>query len=51
MAANCMCPNINCRKIESVAEEARGKIVRCAHCQSTFRVPPAKPGAQPRKTA
>lgn len=50
MAANCMCPNINCRKIVSVSEETRGKLVRCAHCQSTFRVPPAKPNQQ-RKSA
>ena len=42
MVARLMCPNINCRKILSVPEEARGKVVRCSHCQTTLRVPDAK---------
>lgn len=50
MPANCMCPNINCRKIISVADEARGKVVRCASCQMAFRVPVAKPAGPVRKT-
>ena len=41
----CMCPNINCRKLVSVPEETRGKVVRCAHCQGAFRVPPARSAA------
>lgn len=44
MAAQLMCPNIKCRKILSVPEEARGKVVTCSHCQTTLRVPQAKPG-------
>jgi hypothetical protein len=44
MPATCMCPNINCRKVVSVPDETRGRIVRCMHCQTPFRVPPAKLG-------
>lgn len=51
MATTCMCPNINCRKIVSVPEETRGKVVRCAHCQNAFRVPVAKPHGQQKKSA
>lgn len=39
-----MCPNIRCRKILSVPEEARGKVVTCSHCQTALRVPLVKPG-------
>lgn len=47
MAAQLMCPNIQCRKILSVPDEARGKVVRCSHCQTALRVPEAKaPAAQ-----
>jgi LSD1 subclass zinc finger protein len=45
MAAQLMCPNIKCRKILSVPDEARGRVVKCSHCQTALRVPPAKPGA------
>ena len=38
-----MCPNIKCRKILSVPEEARGKVVTCSHCQTSLRVPAVKP--------
>lgn len=37
-----ICPNLRCRKILKVPEEARNKIVRCQHCQSLLRVPPAR---------
>lgn len=43
MAAQLMCPNITCRKILSVPDSARGKVVRCSHCQTALRVPDAKP--------
>jgi LSD1 subclass zinc finger protein len=39
MAAQLMCPNIRCKKVLSVPEDARGKVVRCSHCQTAFRVP------------
>ena len=47
MPATCMCPNINCRHVVSVPDETRGRIVRCSHCQTPFRVPPAKVAATP----
>ncbi len=43
MAAQLMCPNITCRKILSIPESARGKVVRCSHCQTSLRVPDGKP--------
>jgi hypothetical protein len=42
MAAQLICPNLRCRKILSVPDEARGKVVKCQYCQSTLRVPEAK---------
>ena len=42
-ATQLMCPNIKCRKILSVPDEARGKVVTCSHCQTSLRVPLAKP--------
>ncbi len=42
-ATQLMCPNIRCRKILSVPEEARGKVVTCSHCQTALRVPAVKP--------
>jgi len=42
MTAQMMCPNLRCRKILAVPQEARGKQVKCQHCQTTFRVPEAK---------
>ncbi len=49
MPTQLMCPNIKCRKILSVPDEARGKIVRCSHCQTSLRVPPPK--EDPKKPA
>lgn len=34
-----ICPNLGCRKVLSVPDEARGKQVKCQYCQTTFRVP------------
>ncbi len=34
-----MCPNLTCRRVLSVPEEARGRSVRCRGCGSTIRVP------------
>ncbi len=42
MSLQMICPNLRCRKILSVPEEARGKHVKCQHCQTTFRVPEAR---------
>ena len=41
-----ICPNLRCRKILKVPEEARGKVVRCQYCQSLLRVPTRAAGPQ-----
>lgn len=38
----CICPNLRCRKCLSVPDEIRGKLVKCQHCQTVFRVPQGK---------
>lgn len=42
MATTVICPNLRCRKVLSVADELRGKAVKCAHCNSSLRVPDPK---------
>ena len=42
MSCQLICPNLRCRKILSVPEGMRGKLVKCQHCQTSFRVPPSK---------
>ena len=37
-----MCPNLKCRKILSVPDDVRGKLVKCQQCSTMFRVPEAK---------
>ena len=39
MAVQLICPNLRCRKFLSVPDEIRGKLVKCQHCQTAFRVP------------
>jgi hypothetical protein len=34
-----LCPNLKCGRTVVAAESARGKVVRCAHCQTLFLVP------------
>lgn len=46
MAAKVLCPNLRCRKILSVPDDARGKVVRCQHCQTMLKVPEG-PGPKP----
>jgi hypothetical protein len=43
MPCQLICPNLRCRKILSVPDEVRGKLVKCQHCQTMFRVPEGKP--------
>jgi hypothetical protein len=48
MPCQLICPNLRCRKILSVPDEVRGKVVKCQPCQTMFRVPastPARVGA------
>jgi hypothetical protein len=42
MPVQLICPSLKCRKFLSVPDEVRGKLVRCQHCQTMFRVPAAK---------
>lgn len=54
MPCQLICPNLRCRKILSVPDEARGKLVRCQHCKTMFRVPDpkrAEPAAPQKKSA
>lgn len=39
MPVQLICPNLRCRKFLAVPEEVRGKLVKCQHCQTMFRVP------------
>jgi hypothetical protein len=43
MSLQMICPNLRCRKFLAVPDEVRGKLVKCQHCQTSFRVPEAKP--------
>ncbi|HEY7086844.1 MAG TPA: hypothetical protein VH518_02070 [Tepidisphaeraceae bacterium] len=42
MACQLICPNLRCRKILSVPDDVRGRLVKCQHCQTMFRVPEGK---------
>ena len=42
MPVQLLCPNLRCRKILSVPDAVRGKLVKCQHCQTNFRVPEGK---------
>jgi hypothetical protein len=39
MPVQLICPNLRCRKFLSVPDDVRGKLVKCQHCQTAFRVP------------
>jgi RNase P subunit RPR2 len=43
-----ICPNLQCRRILSVPQNLRGRIIRCGACGTTIRVPEKK---QPVETA
>ena len=45
MPVQLICPNLRCRKILAVPDEVRGKLVKCQHCQTMFRVPEGRPAA------
>jgi hypothetical protein len=34
-----ICPNLKCGRTVVAPDTARGKVVRCAHCQHLFMVP------------
>jgi hypothetical protein len=52
MPVQLLCPNLKCRKILSVPDETRGKLVKCQYCQTMLRVPMPKipPAFTPGKT-
>lgn len=38
-----ICPNLKCRKVLTVPENTRGKMVRCRSCGMRINVPADKP--------
>lgn len=42
MSVQLLCPNLKCRKILSVPDDLRGKLVKCQFCQTMLRVPSPK---------
>jgi hypothetical protein len=42
MPVQLICPNLRCRKFLAVPDDARGKLAKCQHCQTDFRVPEAR---------
>jgi hypothetical protein len=50
MAVTMICPNLKCGRTVVAAESARGKVVRCAHCQILFLVPRDAASAREAKT-
>lgn len=47
MPVQLICPNLRCRKVLNVPEAVRGRIVKCQHCTTLLRVPPAKVSTLP----
>ncbi len=36
-----MCPNLTCRRVLAIPQNARGKTVRCKNCGTNIKVPAA----------
>jgi hypothetical protein len=51
MAVQLLCPNLRCRKFLTVPDEVRGKLVKCTHCQTMFRVPDPTRKPDPQKAS
>lgn len=47
MPVQLICPNLRCRKFLSVPDQVRGKLVKCQHCQTLFRVPEGQKKPEP----
>jgi LSD1 subclass zinc finger protein len=43
MAVTLVCPNLKCRSVLQVPDNARGRKVVCSLCRTTFFVPKTKP--------
>jgi hypothetical protein len=39
MPVQVICPNLRCRRVLSVPDDVRGKMVKCQQCQTSLRVP------------
>jgi len=44
-AVTMLCPMLGCKKTVTAREWMRGKVVRCPHCNTLFRVPASPPNA------
>ena len=42
MAVHVICPSLRCRKILTLGDDVRGKLVKCRYCDMEFRVPQLK---------
>jgi hypothetical protein len=51
MPIQLICPNLKCRKFLSVPDTVRGKMVKCQHCQTNFRVPEPRQVVGPKPAA
>lgn len=51
MPVQLLCPNLRCRKFLTVPDEVRGKLVKCQHCQTMFRVPDGAKKPEPQKAS
>jgi len=47
MAIQIICPNLRCRKLLSVPDDVRGKVVKCQGCETTFKIPEHRPKPAP----
>ena len=51
MPVQMLCPNLRCRKFLVVPDDVRGKLVKCQHCQTLFRVPDSNKRPDPARAA
>ena len=47
MPCQLICPNLRCRKILSVPDNMRGKVIKCQQCQTSCRVPAVRSASEP----
>ena len=45
MPVTMICPNLKCGRTVIAPDKARGKVVRCSHCEQLFMVPTVEPKA------
>lgn len=49
MSIQMVCPNIQCKRIHSFPDEARGQVIRCIRCEMEFRIPALPTPAPPKR--